>query len=134
MKRALLLALALFGCDPGGNRPAEPAWNKQACAHCLMLLSDKRTAAQATLPSGERQYFDDVGCLVTWLESEQVEPKGAWVRTPAADGWATAASARFASGATTPMDFGFVPADSGISFPELKTQIHARNALRGGAR
>ena len=41
----LALVAILVGCDPGGVKPAEPAWNKQACAHCMMLLSDKRTAA-----------------------------------------------------------------------------------------
>ena len=127
----MLALFALVACDPGVTKPAEPAWNKQACAHSLMLLSDKHTAAQVTLPSGQRQYFDDVGCLVTWLENERVEPQGAWVRSPNADGWIAATSARFSSGATTPMDFGFVPADSGISFAELKTQVHARNHLRG---
>ena len=132
---ALALGLGLLaGCDPGPNKAAEPAWNKQACAHCMMLLSDKRFAAQATTAAGERHYFDDVGCLVEWLEGEGAGAKGAWVRTPTANGWIAAQTARFAAGAATPMDFGFAPAASGLTFTELKQQLHERQPTRGGAR
>ncbi|MBS1153276.1 MAG: hypothetical protein H6Q89_4974 [Myxococcaceae bacterium] len=132
---ALGVGLALLaGCDPGPAKAAEPAWSKQACTHCMMLLSDKRFAAQATLATGERHYFDDVGCLVSWLERDGAGAKGAWVRTPTADGWIPAEAARFAPGAITPMDFGFAPAASGITFTELKQQLKDRSPTRGGAR
>ena len=129
-----LAAALLLACDPGVARPAEPAWGKQACAHCMMLLSDKRTAAQLTTAAGERLFFDDVGCLVSWLEDSHLEAKSAWVRSPDATTWIPAHSAHFAAGASTPMDFGFVPAASGISFVELSGQIHRRAHDRGGER
>ena len=124
----LTVITLLAGCDPGPLKPAEPAWSKQACAHCLMLLSDKRTAAQLTLSTGEREYFDDVGCMVSFLAEGQAETKALWVRAPNGESWIRAESALFASGATTPMDFGFVPAESGISFEQLKQQVRARAA------
>ncbi len=133
MKKAALLCLLLLACDPGADKPLEPAWNKQPCAHCMMLLSDKRTAAQLTLPSGERAYFDDLGCMVSWLDAEKVEPRSSWVRSPDALSWALSSSAHFAAGASTPMDFGFVPAASGLGWNEVVAQIRARPP-RGGLR
>ena len=121
-------------CVVDATRPAEPAWNKQPCAHCMMLLSDKHTAAQLTLASGEREYFDDVGCLVSWLEDAKLDAHASWVRSPDGTGWLSTDTAKFASGAITPMDFGFVAAQTGISFSELKTKIDRRRQERGVAR
>ena len=133
MKRLLMLCLLLAACDPGAARPVDPAWSKQPCAHCMMLLSDKHTAAQLWLASGERRYFDDVGCLVSSLADEKLSPAAIWVRTPDGLGWAPAATAHFASGGRTPMDFGYVPADVGISWAELVRQVRSRTPAAQGA-
>ena len=84
---------AVIACDPGPAKPVDPAWNKQACAHCMMLLSDKHSAGQLVTPSGERLFFDDVGCLVSWLDAEHPQTRRAWVRTPDGLGWLTTSSA-----------------------------------------
>ena len=120
---SLAAALVLLACDPGALKPAEPAWGKQACAHCAMLLSDPRYAAQLTLDDGTRRYFDDVGCMVSFVADERLHPKAMWVRSAGGQGWTPAESAQFASGATTPMDSGFVTAASGLSFTEVRRRV-----------
>lgn len=121
-RRSFLLGVVLVACAKT-DEPADPVWGKEPCAHCAMLVSDPRFAAQIG-GDGERKYFDDVGCMASWLEKHQA--KRVWVHE---DGkWVDAKSARYLSGASTPMDFGFVPThdDSGIGWQELRERVRAR--------
>lgn len=48
------------------------AWDRDACVRCNMRIADHRFAAQ--LRGGPRDNtftFDDVGCLVFWLEEQR---------------------------------------------------------------
>lgn len=125
---AVVGALALFlgACPDAAPRAQDPYWGKQACAHCAMLVSEKPPAAQALLESGQRKYFDDVGCLVAWEARESPKLKAHWVRAPTGDGWVDATTARFSAGNTTPMDFGFLPAAQGVTFDEVRAAVAER--------
>ncbi len=128
---AVLLALG-SACEKT-DAPAEPVWGKQACAHCGMLVGDRRYAAQAVL-AGERKYFDDIGCMVLWTDEQKSRPERSWVR--AGDAWVDAAQARYASGAKTPMDFGFEarPASAGsagVGWDEARAQLLAKAPAKG---
>lgn len=101
---ALAFGLCLAACDDG-RQPVEPIWNKQACDHCHMLLSDPRYAAQLVTHGGERLYFDDVGCLAAYLQRNAQRERAAWVRSGA--GWLPARTSHFSAGAETPMGYGF---------------------------
>lgn len=108
MKNLLSLALAtLVACSAGSDRPEEPVWGKQPCAHCAMLVSDKASAAQAVDAHGERHFFDDAGCLVAWEAKLTAAAPKHWVRLADGEGWVAPEQARFRRGAHTPMDFGF---------------------------
>ena len=120
-RRLMLLSLALLGCR-GEEGPLDPVWGKQPCEHCHMLVSQRASAAQL-LVRGERLYFDDLGCLVQWLDEHRADGR-AWVRF--GDSWADAVAARYASGAETPMDHGYVAAVEGIDWAELKKRVLAR--------
>ncbi|MHB1374744.1 MAG: hypothetical protein ACYCWL_12765 [Thauera sp.] len=68
------LAANLAGCSsatwPEGMKPI--AWDRDACVRCNMRIADHRFAAQ--LRGGPRDNtfnFDDVGCLVFWLEEQR---------------------------------------------------------------
>lgn len=111
------------------NEPEDPVWGKSACAHCAMVLSDKKYAAQLTM-NGERFFFDDVGCLVSWLEKHkgQVLPDmKSWVEDAETLQWVDANGARYSSGAKTPMDFGFESKRGGnASFEDVKKAVAAK--------
>ncbi|MBL8608330.1 MAG: twin-arginine translocation signal domain-containing protein [Myxococcales bacterium] len=123
-----LAALAAVGACAKADTPADPVWGKEPCAHCRMLVSDKRYAAQAAI-DGERKYFDDVGCLVLWAKEHRAERT--WVRDSASGAWVSAESARFQGGARTPMDYGFeARSDGSVGFAEVREKVLAK----GGAR
>lgn len=130
MIRSMLILALLFGCTPPPNEAAEPIWGKQACDHCMMLLSEPRPAAQLVSSDNTRHFFDDVGCMVEWLEQHGGDARAAWIRSPHGAGWQDAFSARYAAGQRTPMDYGFLPAASGLSFAEVRQAIHTKAAAR----
>lgn len=131
-RREALLAFAAVAVGAGAactrdDQPEDPVWGKQPCAHCAMLVSERRFAAQL-VDGGERRYFDDVGCMVLWMDERKAQGARAWVRQ--GDGWVVARSARFAPGARTPMDFGFeAKAEGARGWDEVREQVLAK---RGG--
>jgi copper chaperone NosL len=121
----VLFALWLGACTPALDVPAEPVWGKQACAHCSMLVTEPPPAAQLSRADGTRLFFDDVGCLAAHLDREgEGGAPHLWVRR--GEGWVSATGTRYASGARTPMDFGFLPAAEGVSWEALREAVRAR--------
>lgn len=128
-RRSLLtLVAALLACD-AGDKPRDPVWGKEPCAHCRMLVQDRLHAAQA-FEHSERYFFDDIGCLVLW-ERRHAGARS-WVRDGASDGWLDAGQARYRSGATTPMDFGFEARSDGgpLGWGDVKARAVAKEEGR----
>ena len=126
----LVLAL-LVGCQVATG-PVEPIWGKQACAHCMMILSDRRAAAQVQRDDGGHAYFDDIGCMMEWLTENKEPTRGRWVHQGSA--WVAAESARYATGHTTPMDYGLLVDPEGMSFEAAREWVHERSLSRKEAR
>lgn len=68
--------MALLGCTAGGQQPATLDPKNDACAQCRMVVSDQRFASQVVAPGQEPRFFDDLGCLRTFLKAGAV-PQGA---------------------------------------------------------
>jgi copper chaperone NosL len=49
--------------------PAALDTKNDACAFCRMIVSDERTASQIVAPLEEPRFFDDFGCLASYLAS-----------------------------------------------------------------
>jgi copper chaperone NosL len=122
---ALVLGLVMgLGACAKSDQPVDPVWGKQPCAHCSMLVSDKRFAAQLVTQGGDRHYFDDIGCMVLWAKEHAGAAKLTWVRDAQTGQWLDARSARFAKGARTPMDYGFeARADGAASWADVETAV-----------
>jgi nitrous oxide reductase accessory protein NosL len=65
------LAAALSACGrtenwAAGMRPI--IWDRDTCAHCTMVISDRRFAAEVCGATVFK--FDDVGCAVSWLRDK----------------------------------------------------------------
>ena len=110
MKRlavALALAFALAGCGRPAA-PAQPDTKHDACGWCRMAVSDLRFAAQLIAPSEEPRFFDDIGCLATFLKSGGAPARGqvAWVADHRTKQWVRASSAVYTKvpGLLTPMN------------------------------
>lgn len=126
-RRTLLLSLIVLGCSNDLDRAVDPVWGKQACEHCKMLVSHRASASQLVL-DGERYHFDDIGCMIQWLDEKRRTAR-AWVR--AGDSWLDAEQARYRGGAMTPMDHGYVAsADGDVTYTEMRTRVLSRS--KGG--
>lgn len=110
-----LLALLLAACsgDPGTG-PVDVKWDRDTCARCNMVLSDRGHAAQIRhVPTdggrGEVRLFDDFGCAVLWLDQQPWRDAPGvelWV-TDYRDGrWIDARTAHYVTGRVTPMQYG----------------------------
>lgn len=78
--RGLLLAAGLVAaaaCRSGETPPAALDTRNDSCTFCRMAASDARFAAQLVAPSEEPRFFDDIGCLRSWLARERTLPAGA---------------------------------------------------------
>ena len=128
----MLLLLWLAACTPAADAPAEPVWGKQACGHCAMLVTEQPPSAQLTLADGSRRFFDDVGCMVSFLERGHTKAQHLWVRHGL--GWVPVEKARFQGGVTTPMDFGFIAADSGVDWATVQAAVREQTRQRLEAR
>jgi hypothetical protein len=114
--RALAAALAmslvaLSACAPEG--PAEVAWDRVACAHCRMLVSDPRFAAQLQLEDGEVLHFDDPGCLLLTRTSIVRPVRAVWFHDSAGEGWLAETEVAFVRGPATPMGYGLAAVRAG---------------------
>jgi copper chaperone NosL len=112
--KLLLLALTcvlVLACQDASS-PVDPVWGKQACANCSMLVSDRRYAAELVTDDGTRLFFDDPGCMATWLKEGRGRARKMWVRSEGGS-WIDARTARFASNQASPMGFDFLPSAGG---------------------
>jgi len=116
----LLLLVIVSACHSEPPVAVEPGWGKQACAQCGGVLKDQRAAAQALLPDDSRKFFDDVGCLATWLNVSGKKVSKAWAKGSDGERWVDALSARYGAGFRTPQGYGFLSADKGLSFRDLR--------------
>jgi copper chaperone NosL len=65
----VLLPLTLLSCGQG-----EPAidFGKAECAHCRMNVVDKQYGAALTTQKGRQYVFDDISCMVLFVEAGTV--------------------------------------------------------------
>ena len=67
---AMLLSLVLASCSVN---PTPIQYSKDACYHCKMTLMDRKFGAEVVTSKGKVYIFDDVGCLVTFLQTDEVK-------------------------------------------------------------
>ncbi|MDR2154135.1 MAG: hypothetical protein LBE78_03790 [Burkholderiaceae bacterium] len=138
----LAAALAtLTACKPKGNWPAgmQPiTWDRDTCARCSMVISERRFAAEIANPQGKAAFkFDDIGCALFWQRDKATDhPWMAdaaaliWVADSASKGndvtWLDARAARYVR-KTSPMGYDFgATADNqadAIDFNAMRDQV-----------
>lgn len=109
---AIVASLVAFtACAREG--PADVAWDRVACAHCRMLVSDPHFAAQLQLDDGEVLDFDDPGCLLLGRASLDRPVRAVWFHDSAGEGWLAEREAAFVRVPHTPMGYGFAAVRAG---------------------
>ncbi len=137
------LAAALSACGRSGTWPegmAEIKWDRDTCARCSMVISDRRFAAE--MRGGEKDMvfkFDDIGCAVFWLRDRQKDHPWLadaatrfWVADVAGSGdrWLDARQAHYAGGRLSPMGYNYgarAYAEAGdFDFAEMRQHVLAK--------
>lgn len=132
---ALGLAPSLFACSevPAGE-PVAIVYDRDLCAHCAMMISERKFAAEAYVPETRKMLkFDDVGCMAAHaVEKGFVDDPAArlWVMNAEdATTWLDARTASYDDGAHSPMGYGYLarPAGKGrLGFTNVKTTAASR--------
>lgn len=140
---AAALSSALSGCGRSGNWPegmAEFKWDRDTCARCSMVISDRRFAVQ--IRGGDKNTafkFDDIGCAVIWLQNKQQDypwmtaaATRFWVAdvTGQGDKWLDARKAHYSGGRVSPMAYNqsatAYPEAGAMGFEEMRQHVLAK--------
>lgn len=104
----LLLALA---CSTDPNAPPDVAFDRAACEHCGMLVSEPRHAAALRIRGGPEHVFDDPGCLFQFVAEHHPSIAQMWFHTETE--WVREDAVAFSVGAKTPMGSGLIAVPPG---------------------
>jgi len=138
----VLLILISFGfsaCEKKGTQPSEVHWDRDMCARCAMVVSDRRNTVQVKNPQDSKTYmFDDIGCMVLWFDEEKIpwaDKAVIWITDVDTGEWIDARKAFYDTENITPMAYGFSahkkleniePTQEVIDFDEVVTRVKAR--------
>ena len=104
-----LLALLVVGACASGPVPIH--WGEEECAHCQMVISDERYAAQVVDSRGKAWKFDSIECMLGFL-GDDARSSGGYVAYVAdgRDGWLPAESSYFVQSEQirSPMGGGYI--------------------------
>ncbi|UCN00096.1 nitrous oxide reductase accessory protein NosL [Sulfurimonas sp. SWIR-19] len=108
----LLSLLSITGCEKKSSLKAhEVHFDRDMCARCAMVVSDRKNTVQVINPSNGKYYpFDDIGCMVLWFHDEQIPWKDKaviWVTDAKTGKWINARTAYYDTENITPMAYGF---------------------------
>lgn len=123
---------------PDGMVPIK--WDRDSCARCSMVISDRRFAAELRGgPRDEAYKFDDIGCALAfravkratmpWLADD--DATRFWVAEYGANGerWLDARRAHYVAGALSPMGYDLAahaaPQPGGIDLEAAHRQVLA---------
>jgi len=99
------------------------------CPQCNMFLVGKKNTAETVTSDGQTHFFDDVGCLVLWIEENVKDDKGlvSWVYTLDTNKWVKSNNAFYSISDSTPMHYGFGAYEKSfkkaIGYEEMKLKM-----------
>ncbi|MFE8697501.1 nitrous oxide reductase accessory protein NosL [Cytobacillus sp. FJAT-53684] len=84
MKFKILISLAIFiillaGCTSSASGPVEIKQNEDACDACNMGIQELNSAAQMILENGKPLLFDDIGCMIDYIQKKAPTYEAAFV-------------------------------------------------------
>lgn len=109
----ILVAFLLSGCEKKITTELHDVhWDRDMCARCAMVVSDRKHTVQAINPKDGRSYmFDDIGCTVLWFHDEKIpwnKEAVLWVTEAKSGEWIDAKKAYYTSENVTSMAYGFM--------------------------
>jgi len=118
MTRLLLLfttlvsLLSMSGCEERSTTDvAKVHWDRDMCARCVMVVSDRKNTTQVREPkTGKKYMFDDIGCTILWFQDQNITWKDQaviWITDVNTGEWIDARKAFYDTENVTPMAYGF---------------------------
>ncbi len=106
----LVAALAACGGAESFDEPPEILYGQDVCSNCNMIISEENYASAYWTADGEARRFDDMGEMLSFMNSNPEEIASTWVHDVNTAGWLRAEDAWFVmnAGLTTPMGTGVV--------------------------
>jgi copper chaperone NosL len=98
VRRALVVtAFLALSCGGAGSGPAALDPHNETCSWCRMTISDVHSAGQLLAPSEEPRFFDDIGCLGSYVARSSSLPAGtvAYVADHLTGQWIRAGAATY---------------------------------------
>ena len=113
---------------------AKVHWDRDMCARCVMVVSDRHNTTQARNPkTGKKYMFDDIGCMALWFEEENItwrESAIVWITDVDTGEWIDAKKAYYDTENITPMAYGFSAHKSKESIKEGQEIVDYDEVLR----
>ncbi|NEW60692.1 hypothetical protein GSY74_05295, partial [Sulfurovum sp. bin170] len=108
----LISLFTIFGCEERSKTAvAKVHWDRDMCARCVMVVSDRKNTAQVRDPkTGKKYMFDDIGCTILWFKEEKIEWSDQaiiWITDINTGEWIDARTAFYDTENITPMAYGF---------------------------
>ena len=108
----ITLLLSLLGCEKNDNSGiAQVHWDRDMCANCVMVISDRKNTVQIQNPKTKKVYmFDDIGCMAVWFKDQNIIWKDkalVWITDVDTAKWINARTAFYDTKNITPMAYGF---------------------------
>ncbi len=108
----VFLGLSFSGCEKKIKKGvAKVHWDRDMCARCVMVVSDRKNTTQVRDPKTGRKYmFDDIGCTILWFKEESISWKdkaNIWITDVNTGEWIDARTAFYDTENITPMAYGF---------------------------
>lgn len=130
----IFLLLQKINQDPSqiANTKKEPLAfkaNQTQCPKCNMFLVGKKYTAEVITSDNKTHFFDDVGCMVLWVEDKVKNDKELvqWAYSLDSKKWINARDAFYSINDKTPMHYGFGAFENSkkesISYDEMKLRM-----------
>lgn len=76
MKYLFLISLIIFSSSCSNESeigPVEIKYGQDICEACTMIISEKEYSAQYVYTNGKARKFDDIGCMIHYLNDNKLE-------------------------------------------------------------
>ncbi|MFS0822337.1 nitrous oxide reductase accessory protein NosL [Bacillus sp. 1P02SD] len=107
---AILSIFILGACGNDNLEPAEIQINVDSCSTCNMGIQDEQASAQTIDKDGTPNKFDDIGCMITYIQENQDKIEIGYVHDHHSKEWIELDTAVFVQSAEieTPMSYGLI--------------------------
>jgi len=143
MKKILILMTAVFVFSmcvrKADQSPREINFDRDICINCLMGLADATFSAQSIKMRNEVLWYDDLGCLIQYMDSPDWEKYGgdeavSYIADVETGEWIRVEEAWYSYGIATPMGYGYAAhkqkSDTSFDFETTTQRIRDGISMR----